>query len=123
MTVRVDEGAIQERLKEFQSVMCSNLYQRQESALEQQLSQFLGALSPPRTVISCTANDIVKFRIRKDKSGRTEVHSSSCPRACCTCPKRLEAGSADSLMGRLRAIFNKLNLDVFMILTQSLIPL
>ena len=117
----MDEGAIQERFKEFQSVMCSNPYQRQESALEQQLSQFLGALSPPRTVISCTANDIVKFLIPKDKSGRTEVHSSSYPRASRTCPKRLEAGSADSLMGCLRAIFN--NQDVFMILIRSVIPL
>ena len=51
---------------------------------------------------------IVKFLISKDKSGRTVVHSSSCPRASCTCPKRLAAGSVDSLMGRLRAIFNNL---------------
>ena len=70
----LDEGAIQERSKEIPSVTCCNPYQRQESALKQQLSQFLGALSPPRTVISCTANDIVKFLIPEDKSGRTEVH-------------------------------------------------
>ena len=57
-TVRVDEMAIQERFKEFQSVMCSNPDQRQTSALELQLSQFLVALSPPRTVTSFTANDI-----------------------------------------------------------------
>ena len=107
-TVRMDEASIQVRFKEFQSLMCSNPYQRQTSALELHLSQFLGALSPPRTVTSCTANDIVQFRISKDKSGRTEMHSSSCPRASCTCPKRLAAGSVDSLMGRLRAIFNNL---------------
>ena len=83
-------------------------YQKQKSALELQLSQFLDALSPPRTVTLCTANDIVKFLISKDKSGRTVVHSSSCSRASCTSPKRLAAGSVDSLMGRLRAIFNKM---------------
>lgn len=107
-TVRVDETAIQERFKEFQSVLRSNPYQRQKSALELQLSQFLGALSPPRTVTSCTANDIVKFLIFKDKSGRTVIHSPLCSRASCSCPKCLAAGSVDSLMGRLRAIFNSL---------------
>ena len=57
---------------------------------------------------SCTANVIVKFLISKDKSGRTVVHLSSCPRASCTCPKRLAAGSVDSLIGRLRALFYSL---------------
>ena len=70
-TVHVDEAVIQGQFKEFQSVMCSNPYQRQKSALELQVSQFLGALSAPRAVTWCTANDIVKFRISKDKSGRT----------------------------------------------------
>ena len=107
-TVRVDETAIKERFKKFQSVIRSNPYQRQKSALEQQLSQFLGALTPPRTVTSCTASDIVNFLIFKDKSGRTVVHSSLCSRASCTCPKRLAAGSVDSLIGRLRAVFNNL---------------
>ena len=100
----MDEAAIQERFKEFQSVMCSNPYQRQTSALELQLSQFLVALSPPRTVTSCTANDIIQFLISKDRSGRIVVHSPSCSRASCTCPKRLAAGS----YGSLRAIFNSL---------------
>ncbi|KAL9961199.1 hypothetical protein ACROYT_G030099 [Oculina patagonica] len=68
-TVRVDETAIKERFKEFQTVMRSNPYQRQKSALEQQLSQFLGALTPPKTVTSCTASDIVNFLIFKDRSG------------------------------------------------------
>ena len=104
----MDEAAIQERFKEFQSVLCPNPYQRRKSALELQLSQFLGALSSPRTVTSCTANDIVKFFISKDKSGRTVVHSSLCPRASCTCPKCLAAESVDSLMGCLRAIINNL---------------
>ena len=51
----VDETAIQERFDEFQSVFRSKPYERQKSALEQQLFKFLGALSPPRTVTSCTA--------------------------------------------------------------------
>ena len=57
--------------------------------------------------MSCTSQDIVKF-ISKDKSGRTVVHSLSCSKRDCSCPKRLAAGSVDSTLGRLRAIFNKL---------------
>ena len=57
---------------------------------------------------SCTAQDIVKFLISKDKSGRTVVYSLSCSKGDCSCPKRLAAGSVDSTLGRLRAIFNKL---------------
>ena len=57
---------------------------------------------------SCTAQDIVKFLISKDKSGRTVVPSLSCSKGDCSCPKRLAAGSVDSTLGRLRAIFNKL---------------
>ena len=81
---------------------------------------FLGALTPPRTVTSCTASDIVNFLIFKDKSKRTVVHSSLCSRASCTCPKRLAAGSVDSLIGRLRAVFN--NLDALMVLTRLPTP-
>ena len=55
---------------------------------------------------SCTAFDIVKFLIYSDKSGRTVVHSPSCSKTDCL--KHLAAGSVDSLLGRLRAIFNNL---------------
>ena len=65
-------------------------------------------LSPPRTMTSCTAQDIVKFLISVDRSGRTMVHSLSCSKRGCNCPKRLAAESVDSTLGHLRAIFNKL---------------
>ena len=104
----VGETAIQERFDEFQSVIRSKPYERQKSALEQQLFKFLGALFPPRIVTSCTAQDIVKCLISKDRSGRTVVHSISCSKRDCSCPKRLATGSVDSTLGRLRAIFNKL---------------
>ena len=104
----VDETAIEERFDEFQSVFLSKPYKRQKSALEQQLFKFLGALSSPRTVTSCPTQDIVKFLISKDKSGRTVVHPLSCSKRDCSCPKRLAAGSVDSTLGRLRDIFNKL---------------
>ena len=80
-------------------------YQRQKSALEQQLLDFLATLSPPRDISSCTSDDIVKFLISKDKSGKTVSHSRLCSKVNCNCPARLAAGSVDSLLGKLRAIF------------------
>ena len=104
----VDETAIQEHFDEFQFVFRSKPYKRQKSAMEQQPFKFLGALSPPRSLASCTAQDIVKFLISKDKSGRTVVHLLSCSKRECGFPKRLAAGSVDSTLGRLGAIFNNL---------------
>ena len=73
-----------------------------------QLSGFLASLSPPKCVSSCTSDDIIKFLISRDKTGRTVVHTQSCLRVSCNCPSRLAAGSVDSLLGKLRAIFNNI---------------
>ena len=41
-------------------------------------------------------------------SGRTVVHSKLYSKVSCNCPTRLAAGSVDSLLGKLRAIFNNI---------------
>ena len=67
---------------------------------------FLASLSPPRDLSSCTSDDIVKFLIGKDKSGKIVLHSRSCSQVHCNCSTRLAAGSVNSLLGKLRATFN-----------------
>ena len=58
---------------------------------------------------SASSEDIVKFLISKDKTGRTLVHTQTCDKKACKCPRRLAAGSVDSLIeGKLRAIYNRL---------------
>ena len=74
----------------------------------QQLSTFLASVSPPKTISSCTVDDVIKFLIYKDSSGRTVVHVPTCSGEACACPRRLAAGTVDSLLGKLRSIFNKL---------------
>ena len=74
----VDERAIQKRFHSFKSSVGRKPYQRQKSALEQQFSTFLASVFPPKTISSCTADDVVRFLIHKDKSGRTVVHASDC---------------------------------------------
>ena len=100
--------AINSRFENFKSFSCNKSYQKQKSSLERQLSSFLASLSPPKSTASATSEDIVKFLISKDRTGRTIVHTRSCDRKVCKCSRRLAAGSVDSLIGKLRAIYNKL---------------
>ena len=104
----VDEKAIQERFHCFKSSVGRKPYRRQKSALEQQFSTFLASVFPPKTISSCTADDVIRFLIHKDKSGRTVVHASDCSKLPCKCPRRLAAGTVDSLLGKLRSILNGL---------------
>ena len=104
----LDMSAINSRFVAFKSSSSSKPYQKQKSSLEQQLSGFLASLSPPKSMSSASAEDIVKFLISKDKAGRTLVHAKTCDRKVCKCPRHLAAGSVDSLIGKLRAIYNKL---------------
>ena len=104
----MDEKAIRERFQTFRSSVGHKPYQQQKSALEQQFSAFLSSVFPPNTVASCTADDVIKFLIHKDKLGRRVVHATECSRVLCRCLRRLAAGIVDSLLGKLRSIFNGL---------------
>lgn len=104
----LDMTSINNRFVEFKSSTSRKPYQKQKSALEQQLSNFLAALTPPKVLSSASSEDIIKFLISKDKTGRTVVHKQTCDRKACKCPRRLAAGTVDSLIGKLRAIYNKL---------------
>ncbi|KAK3729865.1 hypothetical protein QZH41_005452 [Actinostola sp. cb2023] len=54
------------------------------------------------------ADDIIKFLISRDSSGKTVVHKPSCSNSGCACPRRLAAGTVDSYLGKIRAIFNSM---------------
>ena len=43
-----------------------------------------------------------------DAAGKQKLHIRSCSSKTCSCPKRLAAGTVDSYIGKLRAIFNRL---------------
>ena len=72
------------------------------------MSSFLASLSPPKAMLSATSKNIVKFLLSKDRTGKTVVHVRTCDRKVCKCPHYLVAGCVDSLIGKLRAIYNKL---------------
>ena len=104
----MDEKAILERFQSFKSSAGHKSYQRQKSALEQLFSAFLASVFPPKIISSRTADDVIKFLIHKDKSGRTVLHASDCSRVLCGYSRRLTVGTVDSLLGKLRSIFNGL---------------
>ena len=77
-----------------------------------EFSQFLESTSK-RDICSAIPDDVIDFLIWKDNFGKTVVHIDTCPLlgeksvSSCVCPKRLAYGSIDSIIGKLRAIFNK----------------
>ena len=88
-----------------------------------EFSQFLESTSK-RDICSAIPDDVIDFLIWKDNFGKTVVHIDSCPllgeknASSCVCPKRLAYGSIDSIIGKLRAIFNKYGRSA----TESLFP-
>ena len=54
---------IDQRLNHFRATFGAKPYERQKTRLELRMSSFLAALSPPRTIASCTGEDVVKFLI------------------------------------------------------------
>ncbi|CAH3163812.1 unnamed protein product [Porites lobata] len=107
----IDISKINKRVEELNAVREQKPYERQKTALEVELSGFLASLPFAKTLKSATAHDIIKFLVWKDKSGRTKVHTVTCSHmgqgqgSSCKCPCRLAAGTVDSLIGKLRAIF------------------
>ena len=63
---------------------------------------------PPKKFSAAIAEDIAKFFISMDSAGKQRLHIRSCSSKTCSCPKRLAAGTVDSYIGKLRAIFNRL---------------
>lgn len=111
---KIDLEQLEARIKDLDSVRASTAYQRQKSQLEAEFSGFLASLQPRKSLFSATPRDIVRFLVWKDGKGKTMVHKDSCQffglhgKQTCNCPTRLSAGTVDSLIGKLRSIFNAL---------------
>jgi integrase len=69
----------------------------------------------PKTFVTASPDDLIRFLIWKDKSGKTRVHRDSCPffgssakRTACPCPTRLAAGTVDNYVAKLKALYSSL---------------
>lgn len=107
-----DVNAIDNRIHELDKTRLSKAYEKQKSKLEEELRSFLSFLPFPKTLQSAHPVDVVRFLVWKDNKGRTQVHSDRCiftgksGKQQCNCPLRLAAGTVDSVVGKLRAIFS-----------------
>ena len=109
----IDLPAINPRLEHLRKKKSNKSYERLKSALHSLLSHFLSSLPVPKTLASASPADIIKFLVWKDKAGKTVIHESACPglgqrlSKSCDCPTRLAAGTVDSLIGKICAIFRQ----------------
>lgn len=69
-------------------------------------------MNPPKDLSDACPSDVRMFLVFKEKDGKTKVHRSGCAfmskrqqNSKCDCPVRRSAGSVDSLIGQVRAIF------------------
>ena len=111
-TVSLDLPAIDRRISSLQSVRAAKPYEKQKSSLRFALESFLSSLPTPKSPISTSPKDVIRFLVWKDSKGKTKIHAPSCPnfgsrsKRTCRCPTRLAAGTVNSTIGKLRAIFN-----------------
>jgi integrase len=110
-TLEVDIGLVDSRISQLFAK--ESVYDRQKSRLSDLLDQFLASLPTPKDLSTATPLDIVRFLVWKDGVGKTQVHVDGCRHRGlkgpfqCGCPTRLAAGTVDSMIGKLRAIFQE----------------
>ena len=108
------DGVINARLEELEALLQSTAYAKQKSRLQIYLELFLKSMRPAKFLSGAHPTDITKFLVFKDKKGKTQVHLSSCVNLGskgqfnCGCPLRAAAGSVDSLIRKIRAIYRDL---------------
>ena len=82
----VDEKVIQERFQEFKSSFERRPYQRQKSALEQQLSTFLASVSPLKQFHLVRETTLLSFSFIKIRQGEQSFMSPHVPEKLAPAP-------------------------------------
>lgn len=101
---------IRSREAQLDTLIDDTKYSRNKSRLQTRFEAFLVACSPPQTLYTCSPQHVRDFLIWKDTSGQTKVHRKECDskdkgNTACDCPHVQAAGTVDSVLGQLRAIF------------------
>ncbi|CAH1776025.1 unnamed protein product [Owenia fusiformis] len=100
-------------MEHLDSLLLDSRYEKQKSSLQIELENFLLKFHPPKDLQSATPMDVRVFIVSKDHKGKTVTHLPSCNNESdCNCPKSLSAGSVDSLIGKIRAIFRDNGRDI-----------
>ena len=99
-----------ERERELQKFATST--GRRHEQVERELSAFLAGEGNSAGVAGATPHDIVGYLITKDETGKTPRHRTGCPQLggvdpTCACPRRAKHSTLVTLVGALRAVFNR----------------
>ena len=109
--ISIDQDVINKRISELDAILQSTKYSKQKQSLKIELQTFLKSLPSEKDLHTAKPLDIRMFIVNKDSTGKTKVHLATCMHKGhvgmlqCGCPLRRSAGSVDSLIGQIRAIF------------------
>ena len=107
-----------ERHASLRYFVCGTKYASQKDRLRADFEQFLRdradaapSCATAASLQTATSLDVVRFLFSREKGGRTTVHELAYPHLGkaglfdCGCPRRFAAGTVDSYVGMLRAVF------------------
>ncbi len=101
------------RLREIDRKARAGMYERKKEALVTELELFLSRIPGGGDLRSTNAQNLRRFLVYKDNKGKTQAHENECSflgtngLKSCGCPRRLAAGTVESLIGQLKAIFKR----------------
>lgn len=110
----VEVNKLDTRLREVDRKARSGAYKKKKAALVVELEDFLSIMPGGKCLRSVGDKDLRCFLVFKDSKGKTQIHDEQCSFLgqhgvkSCGCPKRLAAGTVESLVGQVRAIFCRL---------------
>ena len=113
----MDVNAIDDRLSQLALFDQPTCYSKQKASLQREIENFLSSLPASITVSTITPRDICCFLVHNDENGKTQVHRNGCPHLGkrgtfdCACPLRLSYKTAESYIGKLRAISHAIGRD------------
>lgn len=108
------DNSVEKRLKYLDNLVTSTSYSRRKSAIEKKFEKCLINLNPVKSMLTATPADVRRFLVQKDAKGKTQSHELSCrflgksgvyP---CQCPHRVASGTVQSILGKLKSIFENL---------------
>ncbi|XP_056015651.1 uncharacterized protein LOC125660664 [Ostrea edulis] len=109
----VDVQVLDDRLKELDARRSSSLDSKREECLRREITEFIARVSG-QGIASCTADDIRRFLVWKDQSGKSQVHMIECHFLGnkgvfeCSCPVHLASGTVSLIINILLNMFDKM---------------
>lgn len=109
----MDVRQLDSRLREIDRKARAGAYAKKKEALVVELEGFLSSTGSQESVRTVSDINLRRFLVFKDRKGKTQVHDTVCPflgkngSKPCACPKRLAAGTVESLIGQLKDVFKR----------------